>query len=197
MFPPRRRPRRPTIAARNRDSGRRAATGDRPGEIDGDAAAGRAADGGRRQRGPAGRAAPGRFAGPALVDRRRGADAVGFRSRAPRGFPSCRRGRWNGCGWACGHVVADPQGTGYKTVRLKDVAIAGKTGTAEAGGRKPDHAWFAGYVPADRPTIAFVVVLENAGPGGHAAGPVAREFVQALLALGLLDGAPVPAPLAN
>src|SRR5262249_55608610 len=79
------------------------------------------------------------------------------------------------------HVVADRQGTGYKTVRLDEVAVAGKTGTAEAGGGKPDHAWFAGYVPAERPKIAFVVVLENAGSGGHAAGPVARKFVQALM----------------
>lgn len=94
-------------------------------------------------------------------------------------------------------VVAHPQGTGYKTVRLRKVAIAGKTGTAESGGGRPDHAWFAGYVPADRPRIAFVVVLEHAGPGGHAAGPVAREFVQALEALGLLDGVrPIP-PSAN
>ncbi len=91
------------------------------------------------------------------------------------------------------HVVADRQGTGYKTVRLNEVAIAGKTGTAEPGGGKPDHAWFAGYVPADRPRIAFVVVLENAGSGGHAAGPVARKFVQAMLAQGLLGAAPRPA----
>jgi penicillin-binding protein 2 len=94
-------------------------------------------------------------------------------------------------------VVAHPQGTGYKMVRLKGVSIAGKTGTAESGGGKPDHAWFAGYVPADKPRIAFVVVLEHAGPGGHAAGPIAREFVQALQALGLLEGAQPTAPSAN
>jgi penicillin-binding protein 2 len=94
-------------------------------------------------------------------------------------------------------VVAHPNGTGYKTVRLRDVAIAGKTGTAEPGGGKEDHAWFAGYVPADRPRIAFVVVLEHAGPGGHAAGPVAREFVQALQALGLLDSGAVDGLHAN
>ena len=83
-------------------------------------------------------------------------------------------------------VVADPHGTGYKTIRLPNISIAGKTGTAEAGRNKTDHAWFAGYVPAERPKIAFVVVLENAGSGGHAAGPVARQFVQALLANGLI-----------
>lgn len=94
-------------------------------------------------------------------------------------------------------VVAHPQGTGYKTVRLQGISIAGKTGTAEPGQGRPDHAWFAGYVPAERPRVAFVVVLEHAGSGGHAAGPVAREFVQALVALGLLDGPPIASPAAN
>lgn len=84
-------------------------------------------------------------------------------------------------------VVQDPHGTGYKTVRLKEVAIAGKTGTAEVGGGRPDHAWFAGYVPADRPRVAFAVVLEHGGSGGKVAGPVAREFVRKLLDLGLIE----------
>lgn len=84
-------------------------------------------------------------------------------------------------------VVNHPQGTGHKTVRLKNVPIAGKTGTAEVGGGRPDHAWFAGYVPADQPKIAFVIVLEHAGSGGKVAGPVAREFVKAMLDSGLID----------
>ncbi len=84
-------------------------------------------------------------------------------------------------------VVAHPQGTGFKSVRMKEVAIAGKTGTAEIGGGRPDHAWFAGYVPADRPRIAFVVVLEQAGSGGKVAGPVAKKFVQALLDQGVIQ----------
>ena len=78
-------------------------------------------------------------------------------------------------------VVSDTHGTGYKTVRMKAVQIAGKTGTAENGPGRLDHAWFAGYVPADRPQVAFVVVLEHAGSGGKEAGPVAKKFVQALL----------------
>ncbi len=84
-------------------------------------------------------------------------------------------------------VVSDPSGTGYKTVRMEAISIAGKTGTAEVGGGKPDHAWFAGYVPVDKPQIAFAVVLEHAGSGGKAAGPVARKFVEALLEQGLLQ----------
>lgn len=94
-------------------------------------------------------------------------------------------------------VVAHPQGTGYKTVRLPGVSIAGKTGTAESGGGRPDHAWFAGYAPAERPKIAFVVVLEQAGSGGHAAGPLARDFVQGLVALGVLKDDRTAPPLAN
>lgn len=83
-------------------------------------------------------------------------------------------------------VVAHPKGTGYKTVRMTDVTIAGKTGTAEVGGGLPDHAWFAGYVPAERPKYAFAIVLEHAGSGGQSAGPVARQTVETLLQLGLI-----------
>jgi penicillin-binding protein 2 len=90
-------------------------------------------------------------------------------------------------------VVADRKGTANKTVYMKELSIAGKTGTAEVGGGRPDHAWFAGYLPADHPRIAFAVVLEHGGSGGRAAGPVAKEFAQSLLELGILhrqDGAP-------
>jgi penicillin-binding protein 2 len=87
-------------------------------------------------------------------------------------------------------VVSHPRGSGYQSVRHPQVAIAGKTGTAEVGGDRPDHAWFAGYAPADDPQVAFVVLLENAGSGGQAAGPVARQTVEALLRRGLLRTSP-------
>ncbi|MEZ6058781.1 MAG: penicillin-binding transpeptidase domain-containing protein [Planctomycetaceae bacterium] len=83
-------------------------------------------------------------------------------------------------------AVQEPSGTAFRTVRLPVVAIAGKTGTAETTPGKPDHAWFAGYVPADRPQFAFVVVLEHGGSGGRTAGPVARELVRRMLELSLL-----------
>jgi penicillin-binding protein 2 len=75
-------------------------------------------------------------------------------------------------------VVDDPSGTAFATVHMPGLAIAGKTGTAETGGRQDDHAWFAGYVPADNPRYAFVVVLEHAGHGGEAAGPLARNLIE-------------------
>ncbi len=83
-------------------------------------------------------------------------------------------------------VVSHPLGSGYKSVRHSQIAIAGKTGTAEVGGDQPDHAWFAGYAPANDPQVAFVVLLENAGSGGQAAGPLARQTVDALLRRGFL-----------
>ena len=83
-------------------------------------------------------------------------------------------------------VVADPKGTGHATVALDGIAIAGKTGTAEAGDGGGDHAWFAGYVPADAPRVAFVVVLEHAGDAAATAGPVAKQLVERLSEMGYL-----------
>lgn len=77
-------------------------------------------------------------------------------------------------------AVNAPTGTGYRTVHLPHVRIAGKTGTAEAAPGKPDHAWFAGWFPASAPEYVVVVVLEHGGSGGRAAGPVARELVRHL-----------------
>lgn len=77
-------------------------------------------------------------------------------------------------------TVSSPAGTGYRDVRTPEISIAGKTGTAETAPEKPDHAWFAGYVPADDPQFVIVVVLEHGGSGSHAAGPIAREVARAL-----------------
>lgn len=83
-------------------------------------------------------------------------------------------------------VVRSPQGTGYATVRLGWPTIAGKTGTAEVGEGLPDHAWFAGYTPAQEPRWAIVIVLEHGGSGATAAGPLARRLVQAIHQAGYL-----------
>lgn len=68
-----------------------------------------------------------------------------------------------------------------RTARLEEIAIAGKTGTAEnpAG---PDHAWFVGYAPADRPEVVFAVLVENAGHGGAVAAPIASRLIRAYFA---------------
>ena len=89
-------------------------------------------------------------------------------------------------------VVADPRGTGHATIALAGIAIAGKTGTAQAGNGTADHAWFAGYAPADNPRVAFVVVLEHAGDAAATAGPIARRFVERLGELGYLKNGAAP-----
>ncbi len=81
-------------------------------------------------------------------------------------------------------AVDDPQGTAHAAAADASVPMAGKTGTAETGGRKADHAWFAGYAPADDPRYAFVVVLEHGGGGGDTAAPLARHLVERMHQLG-------------
>lgn len=63
-------------------------------------------------------------------------------------------------------VVNDPQGTGYGSIKNKQLKIAGKTGTAQAlyDGPLGGHPmlWnvtFAGYAPYDNPEIALSVVV--------------------------------------
>jgi penicillin-binding protein 2 len=48
-----------------------------------------------------------------------------------------------------------------------------------------DHAWFAGYAPAEAPRVV-VVALEHAGEGNVAAAPVAQLVVERLAELGIL-----------
>ena len=73
---------------------------------------------------------------------------------------------------------------------LGSISVAGKTGTAQVyrhsagvdSDKLPkserDHAWFVGYAPAERPTIAFAIVVEHGGHGGSAAAPVARAVLE-------------------
>lgn len=82
-------------------------------------------------------------------------------------------------------TVESPKGTGHKA-QIPGLLIAGKTGTAEVGGDKADHAWFAGYVPADRPRYAFAVFLEHGGSGGKAAAPLARQVIMSMIEADLL-----------
>jgi penicillin-binding protein 2 len=81
-------------------------------------------------------------------------------------------------------TVADEDGTAHAVIDLNEVAVAGKTGTAETGGNQPEHAWFVGYAPAERPRVAFVVVLEHAGNAGPATCPVVQYLVKRMDELG-------------
>ncbi|SFR05477.1 peptidoglycan D,D-transpeptidase FtsI family protein [Desulfoscipio geothermicus] len=71
------------------------------------------------------------------------------------------------------------QGTG-RAAALPGVTVAGKTGSAENPHGK-SHAWFVGFAPAEEPRVAVAVLLENAGSGGSAAAPLAREIIRKAL----------------
>jgi len=66
------------------------------------------------------------------------------------------------------------------SIRMPDLEIAGKTGTAQVAslgkdsGKNKDHAWFDSFAPWDRPEIAVVSLIENSGFGAANAGPAAR-----------------------
>jgi len=88
-------------------------------------------------------------------------------------------------------AVNDPHGTG-SACSLKEVKVAGKTGTAQVVtlpedfkrgdmNRIPakfrDHAWFVAYAPFDDPKIAVVVLVEHGGFGAAAAAPIAKKVI--------------------
>lgn len=63
---------------------------------------------------------------------------------------------------------------------LPEIAVGGKTGTAEnPHGR--DHSWFMGFAPVENPEMAIAVLVENGGFGATFAVPIARLMVQKYL----------------
>ncbi len=87
-------------------------------------------------------------------------------------------------------------GTARHAMANLNVAVAGKTGTAQMDEGQP-HSWFAGFAPADAPPpdrVAFAVVVEHGGYGGLLAAPIARELVEAARDLKIINVAPVPGP---
>ncbi|MDL2310650.1 penicillin-binding protein 2 [Peptostreptococcaceae bacterium OttesenSCG-928-C18] len=69
---------------------------------------------------------------------------------------------------------------------IKGVDVAGKSGTAEIKGKDSTNAWFIAAAPAENPTIAVAVVLEDSGTsGGETAAPIARSIIRRALNLGL------------
>jgi peptidoglycan glycosyltransferase len=63
---------------------------------------------------------------------------------------------------------------------IPGVKVAGKTGTAEAGGGEI-HSWFISFAPADDPEIAVAVIVENGQEGYKQAVPIARRLMEARL----------------
>ncbi len=77
------------------------------------------------------------------------------------------------------YLVVNGAGTATR-IKLKNLVIAGKTGTAQNPHGK-DHALFIGFAPFDNPKIAVAVVIENVGFGATYAAPVAQKVIEAYL----------------
>jgi penicillin-binding protein 2 len=95
------------------------------------------------------------------------------------------------------------EGTGARAFAGASYLAAGKTGTAQVyslkgskynkniSERLRDHSWFIVFAPAENPTIALAVIVENGGFGAQAAAPIARQ------ALDYYINGKLPAPKVN
>jgi len=87
--------------------------------------------------------------------------------------------------------VTEPGGTAASVGAGASYKMAAKTGTAQVvemkrnqkydpnrmNERHRDHALFIAYAPAEDPTIAVAIIVENGGHGGSTAGPIARKLM--------------------
>ena len=99
-------------------------------------------------------------------------------------------------------VDVSTTGTGARAFAGAPYSAGGKTGTAQVyslkgsryvagrvAERLRDHSWFIAYAPAESPTIALAVLVENGGFGAQSAAPIARRVIDYHL-LGNRDNAP-------
>jgi penicillin-binding protein 2 len=88
-----------------------------------------------------------------------------------------RKGLWK--------VVNEDGGTGGRA-RLKNVQVAGKTGTAQATdrGQEENVAWFVSFAPYDNPKYVVAVMVQGAsGHGGEVAAPIATRILERIVAM--------------
>ena len=71
------------------------------------------------------------------------------------------------------------------SLRVPDIEICGKTGTAENFARingkrvkMQDHSIFVAFAPKDNPKIAIAVMIENGGFGASIAGPIVSLMIE-------------------
>lgn len=88
-------------------------------------------------------------------------------------------------------VGVNETGTSARIFADAPYKAGGKTGTAQVVGikqnekydarkiaeRHRDHSWFIVFAPAEKPTIALAVIVENGGFGAQAAAPIARQLL--------------------
>lgn len=88
-------------------------------------------------------------------------------------------------------VAVTHSGTAAKVFAGAQYESGGKTGTAQTfslqrnqkyvshavAEAKRDHALYTAFAPADHPTIALALIVENGGWGGEAAAPIVRKLL--------------------
>ena len=79
------------------------------------------------------------------------------------------------------HVINGMAGTiengTAAAVKIKDISICAKTGTAQNPHGK-DHSVFVAFAPREHPKIAIAVLVENAGFGAEWAAPIASLMIE-------------------
>lgn len=84
-------------------------------------------------------------------------------------------------------MIANVSNGAASGARIEGVDVAGKTGTAEHGPGDPYTLWFTGFAPADDPTVAVAVMIEDGGGLGQSgtsngiAAPIAKKVIEAVL----------------
>ena len=63
-----------------------------------------------------------------------------------------------------------------RQLKKLNIRAGGKTGTAQWNASKENHAWFTSYAPAEKPTIALTILVEEGIEGSTISTPIAYEF---------------------
>ncbi|HEX2730744.1 MAG TPA: penicillin-binding transpeptidase domain-containing protein [Polyangiaceae bacterium] len=71
-------------------------------------------------------------------------------------------------------AFSQPDGSSY----LKDIRVAGKTGTLQPADRSSTTTWFTGFAPSRDPKVVVTVFLRNDRVWRHKANQVARDLLR-------------------
>ena len=83
-----------------------------------------------------------------------------------------RKGMW----------MAVNEGGTASAVKLPDLQIAAKTGTAQVNPvLNTHHCWTVAFAPFDKPKYAVVVMVQDGDSGGHVAGPLVQHIFRGLM----------------
>ncbi len=93
----------------------------------------------------------------------------------PEDFERIRKGMYM--------AVNVPGGTAGR-IKLPDIDIAAKTGTAQASdfGQKSNNSWIISFAPFENPKYAICIMAQKAGSGGGVCGPLANLVYRGLFA---------------